>query len=42
VKINPLTNFIWIGSITMLLGGMLSLTPRALVIKMVSDKGDGE
>lgn len=41
VKINPLTDFIWIGSITMLLGGMLSLTPRTLVIKMVSDKGDG-
>ncbi|WP_202320642.1 heme lyase CcmF/NrfE family subunit [Archaeoglobus neptunius] len=38
VKINPLTSFIWNGSVLMIAGGLVSLTPRRIVAKV---KGGG-
>ncbi len=38
VKFNPLTNFIWMGAVIMIFGGMLALTPRSLVQKVVGVK----
>ncbi len=38
VKFNPLTNLIWMGTVIMISGGLLALTPRSLVQKIAEVK----
>ena len=35
VKFNPLTNFIWTGAVIMISGGLLALTPRGLIQRLL-------